>query len=584
MRTIGLIGLALAVPGVLAVGGFATAGSAVAADSSAQAPNFAALGQTPIPKGKKAAPVNCKAPDAPYKNYDCLDAYLGDGFFERLINYYRLEWGHEAAPTDPKALPSHRDGWPTTPQSTPPMPFTEWPYGGSTSIGVTRPSAVDSPLMVALANTGLGKMMNETNIQMYGWINPGANLSTNTVTPGGNFPAAYMYSPNTGTLDQAVLYIERVPDTVQTDHIDWGFRVSGIYGENYRYTTTFGIGSYQLLGHNLTNGWDMPMVWGELFIPQIAEGMLVRLGRFISIPDIEAQLAPNNYMYSHSMTYGYDNYTNHGLMTTTALTKNWFYTLGVVIGTDSAPWHMGQVVNNPFPNAAFPGTTMKKDPGSMPSLTTGIRWQSDSGYDNIYIVADGINTGTWGYNNLQWFGGTYYHKFNEQWHLSVEAYTLSQRNVLNVTNTLEVPAIVAGGGFPFTPANGFNFNQPNFAVCSSPTQITCTARMFTMLAYLNYKFSPLDNISFRPEFYNDMNGQRTTVKTRYANFAVGWQHWFSPQVEIRPEIAYYHSLDANAFNGNFNAAPASAAGGGTAVIPPSRNYALIGSMDLIWHF
>jgi Putative beta-barrel porin-2, OmpL-like. bbp2 len=573
MRKFGLLGLALAVPGALAA-----VGSAGAADFSAKTLNFEALGQTPMPKGKKAAPVNCKAPDAPYKNFDCLDAYLGEGFFERLINYYRLEWGHEAAPTDPKAPPAHREGWPATPQATPPYPFTEWPYGGTTSLGVTRPNAVDSPLMVALANTGLGKWMGETNIQVYGWINPGANLSTNTVTPGGNFPAAYMYSPNTGTLDQAVLYIERVPDTVQTDHIDWGFRVSGIYGENYRYTTTSGIGSYQLLGHNLTNGWDMPMVWGELYIPQIAEGMLVRLGRFISIPDTEAQLAPNNYMYSHSMTYGYDNYTNHGLLTTTALTKNWFFTLGVVIGTDTAPWRMGQVVNNPFPNPVFPGTTMKKDPGAMPSLTTGIRWQSDSGNDAIYVVADGINTGTWGYNNLQWFGGTYYHKFNDKWHITLETYTLSQRNVLNATD----PAgIIANGGFPFTFANGYNFNSPNTAICQNPTQLTCTARMFTMLSYLNYKFSPLDNISFRAEFYNDMNGQRTTVKTRYFNPAVGWQHWFSPQVELRPELAYYRSLDANAFNGNFNAAPNSAGG---RVIAPNRDYALIASMDLIWHF
>jgi hypothetical protein len=576
MRKFGLLGLALAVPGA-----FAAVGSAGAADTSAQTPNFAALGQTPTPKGKKA-PVDCKAPDSPYKNYDCLDAYLGDGFFERLINYYRLEWGHDVAPADPKALPGRRDGWPATPQSTPPMPFSEWPYGGSTSIGVTRPNAVDSPLMVALANTGLGKVMNETNIQMYGWINPGANLSTNSVTPGGNFPAAYMYSPNTGTLDQAVLYIERVPDTVQKDHIDWGFRVSGIYGENYRYTTTFGIGSYQLLGHNLTNGWDMPMVWGELFIPQIAEGMLVRLGRFISIPDTEAQLAPNNYMYSHSMTYAYDNYTNHGLITTTALTKNVFLTLGVVIGTDSAPWHMGQMVPNPFPNPVFPNSTMPKDPGSMPSLTTGLRWQSDSGNDTIYIVADGINTGAWGYNNLQWIGGTFYHKFNDQWHITFESYTLSQRHVLNVTD----PAgIIANNGFPFTFANGFQNNAPNLAVCANPTALTCTARDFTALSYLNYKFSPLDNISFRVEFFNDMQGQRTTVKTRYLNPAIGWQHWFSPQIEIRPELAYYRSLDAPAFNGNFNACPASAAcPGNVAVIAPTKNYALIASMDLIWHF
>ena len=571
MRKCGLIGLALVVPG-----GLAAVGSVQAADTSSKTPNYEALASTPSVKGKKA--IDCHAPDAPYKNYDCLDAYLGEGFFERLINYYKLEWGHDGPPADPKAPPGRRDYWPTTPQTTPPFPFTEWPYGASTLLGVSRPNSVDSPLMTALANTSLGKAMSDANIQVYGWINPGGNISTSDVRAGGNFPAAYMYTPNTATLDQAVVYVERVPDTVQKDHIDWGFRFSALYGENYRYTTTYGIASYQLFGHNLTNGYDFPMVYGELFIPWVGEGLLLRLGRYISIPDIEAQLAPNNYMYSHSMTYGYDNYTNHGLIGTLALTKNWFVQLGVEIGTDTAPWHWGQKVANPFPNPVFPDTTMLKDPGAKPSLVGGIRWQSDSGYDDIYLTIDGLNSGTWGFNNLQWIGGTYYHKFNEQWHLSLESYTLSQKNVLNVTD----PAgIVANGGFPFTLANGFNFNAPNLAICPSPTQLTCTARLWTVLAYLNYKFSPLDNISFRPEFYNDMNGQRTTVKTRYANFAVGWQHWFSPQVEIRPEIAYYHSLDANAFNGNFNAAPASAGGG---VIVPTKNWELVASADLIWHF
>jgi hypothetical protein len=93
--------------------------------------------------------------------------------------------------------------------------------------------------------------------------------------------------------------------------------------------------------------------------------------------------------------------------------------------------------------------------------------------------------------------------------------------------------------------------------------------------YLNYQFSPLDNISFRPEFFDDMEGQRTTVKTRYVDFGIGWQHWFSPQVEIRPEVTYYRSLDAPAFNGNFDVTP---------IIAPTKNYALVGAADLIWHF
>jgi hypothetical protein len=412
--------------------------------------------------------------------------------------------------------------------------------------------------------------MNDNNLQFYGWINGGGNISTNTTKPGGNWPAAYDYTPNTVQLDQAVVYFERLPDTVQKDHIDWGFRLSAIYGENYRYTTSFGVASYQLLGHNLTNGYDFPMVYGELFVPQIADGLLLRLGRFISVPDIEAQLAPNNYMYTHSMTYTFDNYTNYGLQSTLALNKNWFVQLGVTIGTDTGPWHWGQTVPNPFPNAVYPGNTMLKDPGAKPSLTAGVRWQSDSGWDNIYVVADAINDGTWGYNNLQWKGVTWYHRINDKWHFSWEAYSLSQNNVLNITD----PAgIIANGGYPFTPANGFNFNAPNFAQCSNPNVLTCKAEVFSTVMYLNYQFSPLDNISFRPEFYNDMQGQRTGTKTRYVDFGIGWQHWFSPQVEIRPEVTYYRSLDAPAFNGNFNAG-----------IAPTKKDALIAAGDLIWHF
>ena len=94
----------------------------------------------------------------PYLDYKCLDAYLGNDFLTRFYRYYALEWGHDGPPTDPKAPPSRRADadWPVTPQSTPPMPFTEWPYGGTTAIGVTRPGSVDSPLMVALGNTQLG--------------------------------------------------------------------------------------------------------------------------------------------------------------------------------------------------------------------------------------------------------------------------------------------------------------------------------------------------------------------------------------------------------------------------------------------
>ena len=507
----------------------------------------------------------------PYTNYACLESYLGESFWSRLWRYYQLEMGHAAAPADPNAPSSHRAGWPATPQSTPPMPFTEWPYGAATSIGVSLPNAVDSPLMTSISNTAAGQWLADKHIQIYGWVNVGVNLSTNFIRPGGNAPMAYMYTPDRPQLDQFVVYVERVPNTVQTDHVDWGFRLSELYGENYRYTTAYGILSNQLLKNNNVNGLDFPMEYVELYIPNVAEGLLFRMGRYISIPDIEAQLAPNNYMYSHSMTYSFDNYTNEGIVGSLAVTKNFIVQLGLVDGTETAIWNVGKKVNNPAPNPLYSNSTFLKDPGAQATLVACMRFTWNNGNDTFYPCMDGINNGQWGYNNLQWYGFTYYHKFNDKWHVSFEAYQTHQKNVANQRNPIATAAIAAGGT-PFSPQY-MPFNAPNGAQCSNATDLTCTAKAVGTVAYLNYQFSPLDNISFRPEFFNDQQGQRTGTKSRYVNVGIGWQHWWSPQIEFRPEIDYDYALDKAAFNGNSNAG-----------VAPDRHYTLLAAMDVIMHF
>jgi len=552
---------------------------------------------------------NCAAPKVPprlvkggpcdpYVNYGCLDAYLGENFFTRLYRYYELEWGKAVPPSDPKAPPSRRsdEAWPPTPQSAPPMPFTEWPYGGSVNIGVTTPNSVDSPLMVALGNTPLGQEMNAAHIQVYGWVEPGANISTNTVRPAGNLPVSYDYTPNAVQLDQAVLYIERLPDTLQNDHFDWGFRISGLYGVDGRYTMAYGLFSNQLLKDNATNIFDMPMVYLDLYFP-VLQGLNVRIGRFISIPDIEAQLAPNNYTFVHSLTYTWDNYTNSGIEFTQAITKNWILQVGTTIGTEALPWQWGARVPNYYvqsgSNAAglgpgvdplYSGPSMLKDPGAIPSITAGFRWTSDDGRDDFNFVMDAWNSGEWGYNNLQWIGFTYYHKFNDYWHIAFETWNIHEYNVPDLNNGA-AQALLANNGTPFSPVF-MPYNAPNGAVCLGASQwsagsahivagapLTCTADEQTFLLYVNYSPNKLNNFSLRTEYFNDPYGQRTGVPTAYLDAALSWQHWFSPQVEIRPEIGYYRSLNNLAFNGNANAG-----------VPPSRDWALIAATDLIWHF
>ncbi len=569
-------GSRLALSGAIVVAGLSAAPGAHAQRGPTPAAQTPTSGsQTTVPAAPQsatpAAAADCSVNPDPYKNYACLDNYLGSNVAVRLYNYYKLEYGQSAAPADPTAPPGRRDGWPATPETTPPMPFTEWPYGGATSIGVNRPNSVDSPFMNAISETGLGKLMSDYHIQLYGWVDVGGNLSSNTRRPGGNAPIGYAYTPNTIQNDQTVVYLERTPDTVQTDHVDWGFRLSAIYGVDYRYTTSYGLASYQLLKRNNINGYDFPMVYGEVYIPQVAQGLLIRFGRYISLPDIEAQLAPNNYMYTHSLTYTYDNYTNTGVVATLAATKDLMFQFGISDGTETALDHVSARITNLVPyNALYPTATFPKDPGNQPSFTACVRYTWNEGNDNIYPCVNAINRGNWGYNNLNWYGGTYYHKFNDQWHLSFESYYEDQQGVPNARNA-QAQSIYQAGGTPFSP-QFLPFNAPNLAQCKDVNALRCRASAIGVLSYVNYSPDPLNNFSLRTEFYHDPQGQRTGTRADYYEVTLGWQHWFSPQIEVRPEAGYWLAT-TNAFNGSPSRGQA-----------PNKNHTFITASDLIVHF
>jgi len=64
------------------------------------------------------------------------------------------------------------------------------------------------------------------------------------------------------------------------------------------------------------------------------------------------------------------------------------------------------------------------------------------GYDALYLCANAINNGARGYNNLQWFGGTFYHKFDENWHFAMESYY--RRKVLKGNSSRDDKGISTG--------------------------------------------------------------------------------------------------------------------------------------------
>ncbi len=452
------------------------------------------------------------------------------GFFRRFARAYADDW--KPAPTNASApsapAPAFRGD--PAPVNGPPFPFSTWPIGGTVSIG--QPWTQAGPLMTALWEGPNGEFWKKSKIQIYGWLNVGGNFSSSKggVNPSvgkyDNFPTAYDEVPNAIEPDQQVLYIERQPDTVQTDHFDWGFRLSGLWGMDYRFTTAKGYFSQQLLGHppGKQYGFDPVMMYLDLYFPHIGEGTDVRIGRYISLPDIEAQLAPNNYTYSHSLLYTFDCYTQTGITATTRLSSHWTTQVGLSPGCETAPWNLQD---------------------AKLTLNWCLQYSWHTSKDTLYLCDNETNltkdSGNYAYNNLQAYNLTWYHVLDKNRHASTEGWYQWMKQVPNVAYNPP-----PGSGLPPVDPIQPETND-NGASCSNPSAFTCYAPEWAIVNYLERQIGPHNYISIRNEYFDDIKGQRTGTKSRYTEHLLGWGHWVGTTILFRPEARFERSFDRPAY-------------------------------------
>ena len=430
---------------------------------------------------------------------------MKEPFLKRLDEAFLEQLGTAAyTPPAPDAPNTRRI--PPAPFDSPPFPAGDWQIGGSPIIGDPGELA-PYPLMQAIYDGPGGQAWKDSKIQIYGWMNFSGNISTShpsNKSENGNFPLVYDIRPNRMELNQIVLYLERLPDENQTDHIDWGFRISALYGLDYRFTFSRGWFSDQLLKHDSYYGFDTPMVYFDLYIPQIFQGMNIRIGRIISEPDIEAQLAPNNLMASHSLLYGFDDYCHEGIFTTTKINDQWTIQAGIDTGTDVAIW--------------------QDDPGRQPTGTVMIQYTTPNQMDSIYAGANSFNNGDFGYNNLQQFVGTWTHKFNDKIYTTTEGWYMYMNDAIDHP-TKEVP--FQSGSFPVH--GGY---APEWAVVN----------------YTMFRTGRATFLTVRNEYMNDKVGSRTGFATQYTEHAIGITWWPDKLITIRPELRFDHSYDVPAYN------------------------------------
>jgi hypothetical protein len=415
------------------------------------------------------------------------------GFFARLRDFYKQDWRPD--PNAPQNPAPPRRGLPS-PLDSPPFPSADWSYGGSPTIGEADTNSY--PLMSAINGAS-------SRTKVYGWIAPNVNGSTSSHS---NSPEANDLYPNRLELGQAVVYVERLPNSVQRDHIDVGFHLTALYGTDYRYTINKGYGLSQLAVDHHQYGFDPALEYLDIYFPHVAQGMNLRIGRFISIPGIEAQLTPNNYMLSHSLLYSVDPFTDTGALATIQLNQQWLVQVGISASHDVAPWTSD----------------------AKPSVMSCLSYTTKSVKDNYYLCANGINDGKYAYNNIQQYDGAWYHKFNAKWHTATEAYVMYERGVPSVYGILT----------PEPNSNG--------ATCR-PGMQTCFAPEWALDNYINRELNAHNSVSLRNDILNDKKGQRTGTNTKYTESTFSFSHWIGTTVQMRPEIRFDHSWDRAGYDG-----------------------------------
>lgn len=388
------------------------------------------------------------------------------------------------------------------PYQSPPFPFSE--HLGPL-IGI-RDDAV-WPLMEALEKGPNGDIWKDNRIKIYGWVDPSVTFGTSRNS---NIPEVYNIVPNSLQLSQTILIFERVTDSFQTDHMDWGFKITNLYGIDYRYTTAKGYFSDQLLKHNNLYGYDPLQLYFDIYFPHIFQGTILRVGRYISPIDIEAQLSPENYLYSHSVMYSVDPYTFTGVQEIYRLTDRFFAMTAIQAGNDMAPW-----VDSAQPNGEFL-----------------LKWVSRNNNDVLFGGVDSVGKGYYkdGHDDLQVSSFLWEHKFTDRLHTITEMYYIWQHDARLGGTVIEGP--------PY----------PYFESVGPGKVVPGVSDSLGFVNYTAYKVSDKDRVVLRTDILDDFQGQRLGYKTTYFEHTLGWAHFFYDWLVLRPEIRFDYTSGAKAID------------------------------------
>jgi hypothetical protein len=386
-----------------------------------------------------------------------------------------------------------------------PFPNKDFALQGGPTIGQNV-----EPANGALHKAIFGDSLDSARIHVGGWVVLGWNQSSSNKT---NLPMGYTVYPNRMDLNEIELRAIRAPDTVQKDHVDWGFKVDALYGVDYYMFLSKGLFSKQqftgnpsVLGNNNQYGYDIPQLYADLYVPGIAQGSNFRLGRILSNPTVYMK---RSYLFTHTVFDNNIGDTQTGLINTTKLTDNVTVQLGAVNTADVSIF----------------SSTDKKLSGFG-----AIQWTSTPRDDSVYLEAYNVNSGNFAYHNWQTFYFIWTHKFNDKLFSRMQNAYFYEKNVPVGSALGEIPSGTYDSSKKSAKATGFSFQD-----------------------LIGYSFTNSDYAAFRAEYTGDSEGSLTGTAAYYVTYTIGWGHNFNSWLAGTLEARSDHSYKNLAYdNGNSN--------------------------------
>jgi hypothetical protein len=285
-----------------------------------------------------------------------------------LAGVARAEQANQATPPTEGVAPAPRQS------ELPPTPAAE------------PAAAPRKPLMSLMDAAGVGKALDDLNINIYGFIEGSYTYNFSRPTGHVNPGRVFDVEDDTLVLNQWDIAVERTVDSTKKEW-DLGGKVEFMYGQDARFTHANGLFDWYNDDANRNEEFDLVQAYADLAVP-VGNGLLIRAGKFVTHMGYETINPTTNPLYSHSYLFGFAiPFTHTGVMA--------FYNVDdklTVMGGISRGWEQALKDNN---GDAIDGLGQIKyvfDKKTTVYLNTTFGPERAGNSDDWRIVLDGIIT------------------------------------------------------------------------------------------------------------------------------------------------------------------------------------------------